>query len=171
MSTPDRAELLAEMTVTMRVFMAHALLFHDAVARAAGMSPTDVQCVNLLLLDGPATAGELAARAGLTAGAAVTGVIDRLERAGLAHRSRDLEDRRRVVVTADERQVGQRLGPAYHQIGMRWGEYLATLDDDQVAFANQLFAKAAEVNRDETARLRSPRRSDADGRDDLPRPS
>ena len=38
-------------------------------------------------------------RAGLTAGGAITGVIDRLEAAGLVHRVRDEIDRRRVLVT------------------------------------------------------------------------
>ncbi len=43
------------------------------------------------------SAGELAARSGLTGGA-VTGVIDRLEKVGLARRVADPDDRRRVRV-------------------------------------------------------------------------
>ena len=46
---------------------------------------------------GSVTAGELATEAGLTTGA-ITGVIDRLERAGYARRERDAADRRRVTV-------------------------------------------------------------------------
>lgn len=65
----------------MRTFMAHAVLFQDAVATSVGLNATDLQCANLLLLHGPATPGELADRAGITAGGAVTGVVDRLERA------------------------------------------------------------------------------------------
>ena len=51
----------------MRAFMARTVLFQEAVARAAALNPTDLQCANLLLLHGPATPGELAERAGLTA--------------------------------------------------------------------------------------------------------
>ena len=43
------------------------------------------------------TAGQLASRLKLTT-AAITGVLDRLERAGHARRTHDQEDRRRVVV-------------------------------------------------------------------------
>ena len=48
----------------------------------------------------------------LTTGA-ITGLIDRLERAGFARRSADPTDRRRVIVTATakERRVGELYGP------------------------------------------------------------
>lgn len=153
-SAPSRSAQMRQVAQTMREFMARAVLFQDAVARSAGLNTTDLQCANLLMLHGPATAGELAERAGLTAGGAITGVIDRLEGAGLVHRSRDHVDRRRVVVTADGEQLGRRLGPIYHRIGQRWTDYLETLDDDQIAFAEALFARAAALNREETARLR-----------------
>jgi DNA-binding MarR family transcriptional regulator len=143
------------MDEAMRRFMARAVLYQDAVAKSVGMNATDLQCANLLLLHGPMTAGELAERAGLTAGGAITGVIDRLERSGLVHRERDPADRRRVVITADAALVWQRLGPAYERIGRRWSQYLATLDDQQIAFATEVLTTAAELNRDETSRLRA----------------
>jgi DNA-binding MarR family transcriptional regulator len=49
----------------------------------------------------------------------VTGVIDRLERAGFAHRRRDDVDRRKVVVELDEAAVVKRAAPAYEQQGAR----------------------------------------------------
>jgi DNA-binding MarR family transcriptional regulator len=48
---------------------------------------------------GPLTAGDLAERMGPTTGA-MTGVIDRLKRAGLARRARDPNDRQCVVALA-----------------------------------------------------------------------
>ena len=54
----------------------------------------------LMQLHGPATPGWLAERTGLSTGA-VTGVVDRLERAGYATRARDPRDRRRVIVGPD----------------------------------------------------------------------
>jgi DNA-binding MarR family transcriptional regulator len=66
------------MSVTMRIYMARAVVFQDAVAKSVGLNSTDLQCANLLLLHGSATPGELAERSGLTAGGAVTAVIDRL---------------------------------------------------------------------------------------------
>jgi DNA-binding MarR family transcriptional regulator len=54
-----------------------------------------LHCINIIENSGGLTAGQLAKEAGLTTGA-VTGVIDRLERAGYARRVADPSDRRRV---------------------------------------------------------------------------
>lgn len=151
----QRADLVAAMETTMRTFMARAVLFQDAVAKSVGLNSTDLQCANLLLMQGPATPGELADRAGITAGGAITGVIDRLEQAGLASRSRDTVDRRKVVITADAEKLWLRVGGAYQRVGEEWNAYLETLTDEQVAFATQVFDRAAEVNNAEIARLRS----------------
>lgn len=62
--------------------------------------PTDLVCMCLLQLHGPATPGWLAEMTGLSTGA-VTGVVDRLERAGYVSRAQDPQDRRRVIVAPD----------------------------------------------------------------------
>jgi DNA-binding MarR family transcriptional regulator len=150
----SRAQLVTAMGEVMRTFMAHAVLFQDAVAKSVGLNATDLQCANLLLLHGPATPGELAERAGITAGGAITGVVDRLEGAGLAHRTRDTVDRRRVVVTADAGELWRLVGPTYQRIGDEWEGYLATLSDDQIAFATEVLRQASALNAAETDRLR-----------------
>src|SRR5437867_12726632 len=73
------------------------VLFHAAIADRLGVGATDGKCYSILRQTGPITAGELAERTGLTTGA-ITGVIDRLERADLVCRARDPNDRRRVVL-------------------------------------------------------------------------
>ncbi|GGL46315.1 MarR family winged helix-turn-helix transcriptional regulator [Nocardia jinanensis] len=74
-----------------------------------GVNPTDLQCIQLLQ-GGPLTAGELARRTGLTT-AAVTTMVDRLERAGFVIRTRDTADRRRVSRRTPS-GAGQRRGRA-----------------------------------------------------------
>jgi DNA-binding MarR family transcriptional regulator len=69
--------------------------FDNLAAERLGVNRTDLHCLNIIENAGGLTAGELAAEAGLTTGA-VTGVIDRLERAGFARRVPDPDDRRRV---------------------------------------------------------------------------
>ena len=71
--------------------------FDNRAAEALGVNLTDLHCLNIVENRGGVTAGALAAEAGLTSGA-VTGVVDRLERAGYARRVRDATDRRRVQI-------------------------------------------------------------------------
>lgn len=149
-----RTEAVERHGRAMREFMARAVLFQDAVARAAGLNSTDLQTIGILMSSGPLTPGQLAAHVGLTSGGAITAVIDRLERAGHVTRSRDAEDRRRVVVTATPEAVMSQIGPVYARISARWDEYLATLTDEQLAFANDFLERASALNAQETQELR-----------------
>ncbi len=142
------------MAVVMRDFMSNAVLFQDAVARSGGLNSTDMQTVSILISQGPATPGELAERTGLTAGGAITAVVDRLERAGYITRKRDDADRRRVIVTANFETVMAKVGPIYGRVGERWADYLRTLTDEQVEFAIELFSRASKVNAEEIEFLR-----------------
>jgi DNA-binding MarR family transcriptional regulator len=71
--------------------------FDQAVADAIGINRTDMRCLDVIQREGPVPAGRLAEETGLTTGA-ITTVLDRLERVGLARRVRDPVDRRRVLV-------------------------------------------------------------------------
>lgn len=155
MSGPSgRAALIAAAGDVMREFTARAVLFQDTVARSAGLAPTDLQGAHLLLLYGPMTPGELASLLGITAGGAVTGVVDRLERAGLARRSREPTDRRRVVVTADAARLWRRVGTSYGRVAGQWNALLDTLTDEQLELADTLLRRASELTAAETRRLR-----------------
>ena len=155
MSRRPRRALIDEMGTAMRRFMAHAVLYQDAVASRAGMHSTDLQCLGLLTLEGPRPPRELARRTGLTAGGAITGVIDRLEAAGLVHRVRDEIDRRRVLVTPNTEAIMRRVGPVYGRVGARWNAYLETLTDDQIALATEIINQATTINLAEVEALRS----------------
>ena len=146
---------IARMAEVMRDFMSSAVLFQDAVARFGGLNSTDMQTVSILISQGPATPGELAERTGLTAGGSITAVIDRLEKAGYVTRQRDEADRRRVIVSAVIETVMAKVGPIYGRVGDRWTDYLRTLSQRDLALAVELFEHAAEINRDELARLRA----------------
>jgi DNA-binding MarR family transcriptional regulator len=170
MSRAKRDELIEQMGTAMRLFMAHAVLYQDAVARWAGLHATDLQCAGLLLLEGPMTPSELAARTGLTSGGAVTAVIDRLEAAGLATRTRDETDRRRVQITANADALLARVGPVYARVAARWDEYLHNLSDDQITLTTEVLNHAAALNREEVDWLRSSPRPEHPGRRPRRRP-
>jgi DNA-binding MarR family transcriptional regulator len=74
------------------------VLRHARIAEELGLSATDHKALDLVgQAGGPLTAGRIAELTGLSTGA-VTGVIDRLERAGFVRRVRDQQDRRKVHV-------------------------------------------------------------------------
>ncbi|WP_158848441.1 MarR family winged helix-turn-helix transcriptional regulator [Saccharothrix deserti] len=92
------ADVLERFSLYARETSALTVLFHSRVAERMGLSPTDEKCLDLAMrADGPITAGRIAELSGLSTGA-VTGVIDRLERAGYVRRVRDPHDRRKVLV-------------------------------------------------------------------------
>ena len=71
--------------------------FQDAVARKNGMGVSEHRCIGSLALLGPVTAGQLARETGFTTGA-ITGIVDRLERAGHVRREPNPQDRRSVII-------------------------------------------------------------------------
>ncbi|MGP4026286.1 MarR family winged helix-turn-helix transcriptional regulator [Actinomadura sp. 3N407] len=75
-----------------------SVLLYQALADRLGLSLKDALGGAALALDGPRTPGGLARLLSVTTGGAVTGVADRLEEAGLARRTRDPDDGRRVIL-------------------------------------------------------------------------
>jgi DNA-binding MarR family transcriptional regulator len=107
--------------------------FDTVAASRLGVSDTDLRCLNIIENSRGLTAGELAARSGLTAGA-VTGVIDRLERHGYARRVPDAADRRRVRIEVTH---------AFYRAADRiWGPLAA---DWQTTLATQFAGRELEV--------------------------
>ncbi|MGW2252241.1 MarR family transcriptional regulator [Kitasatospora sp. NPDC001660] len=117
------------------------------IAARLGLNVTDLTCLGFVIeaaLAGEAlAAGDLAERAQLTTGA-VTGVLNRLEKAGYAHRETDPADRRRVrVVMADDAQerILQVYGPFYERVGALFADYTP----DEIAVLSDWFTRARAI--------------------------
>ena len=95
--TPGRLEAQRRLGTQGRLLNLAMTGLSSAAAARLGLQAIDQQCIGLLHLAGPMTVGQLARLAGLTP-SSITGVVDRLERAGLARRESDPQDRRRVLV-------------------------------------------------------------------------
>jgi DNA-binding MarR family transcriptional regulator len=123
----------------LRQFVIGLLVANLEAAEAVGLNPSDLGCLCLLLLHGPSPAGRLARLTGLTTGA-ITGVIDRLERAGFAQRVLDPGDRRKVIVKPDEAKVEQELLPRFAQLNRatRPDFYNGYTEDELAAIGNFL---------------------------------
>ncbi|MDO3703552.1 MarR family transcriptional regulator [Micromonospora sp. C28SCA-DRY-2] len=100
MAMDERAPEAAEAGARLGRDLSDAVvLFHEALGSLMGLSAADHKALGIVRREGPMSARELAERTGLTAGA-VTGLVDRLVAAGLARRTPDPADRRRVVIEA-----------------------------------------------------------------------
>ena len=130
-STPDRARM-DEMQREMQRSTMFTVLLHHATASKAGLNVTDAQCVNALMLDGPQTPGQLAQLMGITTGGAITAVIDRLERAGYVRRTRDPDDRRRVIIELVPENVAE-FGRYFEPIARAFYDRLGTYTEDEFA--------------------------------------
>lgn len=97
MSRPPKRNLVEELMEQFRLSGNRNRAFDNLAAERLGVIDTDQHCLNIIESTGGLSAGELAAAAGLSTGA-VTGVVDRLERAGYARRIRDSADRRRINI-------------------------------------------------------------------------
>jgi DNA-binding MarR family transcriptional regulator len=97
--------------------------FDNRAAEALGVSLTDLHALNIVENRGGLTAGALAAEAGLSTGA-VTGLVDRLERAGYARRVPDPADRRRVKIEVTDHFYA-RADEVWHPLAAEWHAELA----------------------------------------------
>lgn len=110
------------------------VLLVNAIAQRVGLSAPEFECASLIREHGPFTAGELARRCQITTGG-MTGMIDRLERAGVVRRTADPHDRRRVIVEAvpsPERR--KKIVALYGPLSRDFTALLNTYTDEQLLF-------------------------------------
>jgi len=80
-------------------FGARTVLFQEAAARRLGLSATQLECFQLVRLQGLMTAADLARETGLTQ-ASLSVVIDKLVDQNFLSREQDRTDRRRWILEA-----------------------------------------------------------------------
>ncbi len=89
----ERQRMEGEFLLAMRRNGSIMQLLGQVSAERIGINATDLNCLNIVALTGPMTAGELARATGLTT-ASITGVLDRLEEGGFVRRERDPKEGR-----------------------------------------------------------------------------
>jgi DNA-binding MarR family transcriptional regulator len=130
--------------------------FDNLAARQLGVNETDLHCLNIIENSGGLTAGNLAAEAGLTTGA-VTGVIDRLERAGFARRVADPGDRRRVKLEVTQRFYA-RAERIWGPVAADWSAALSRqFSADELNLIIAFLRRTNEISRRHLDRLRKMR--------------
>jgi DNA-binding MarR family transcriptional regulator len=124
---PRPAATPAEAIAAMDDLIATHLLGQQEMAQRLGLNVTDLTCFAYVLQAGEnlLTAGDLASRVHVTTGA-VTGILNRLERAGYVTRRPDPQDRRRVRVAAVPDAVARAYAlyqPYYDRLGALFADY------------------------------------------------
>jgi len=147
--------LLADVLREVRRMTAQSVLISEAVSARFGLNSSDLECLDLALLSGGATAGEFAKATGLTTGA-ITGVIDRLERAGYVRRERDPVDRRKVVVRARPAMT-RRIAPVYDSLQREMTALWSRFNDEQLALILDFLTRSCDLAVREIAKLQSAR--------------
>jgi DNA-binding MarR family transcriptional regulator len=150
---PGRAALFAALKGELRKICAHAVLFSQAVAERLGMHPTDLECLGIIAEMGPITPGRLAGLTGLTTGA-ITGLVDRLERAGFARRVPNPHDRRSVIVEPLTEQAMREIGPIFASMTRAMDALAARYSDEELAVILDFATRANARTLEEIAKLR-----------------
>src|SRR5262249_55202435 len=129
-------------------------MFHQAIADRLGLNITDHKCAGILCATGPIPAGALAERTGLTTGA-ITGVIDRLEKAGYARRVKDPDDRRRVIIEPLPQRIMGRMAPLFESMANAMGDLCSGYSDKELELIRAFTVRAVAQSYEETRKLRA----------------
>ena len=127
--------------------------FHEAVARRLGMTAAERKCAGVLAERGRMTPGELAQETGLTTGA-ITGIVDRLAKAGYAARVPHPTDRRSVIVEARRTdELAAMIGPIFAALTAAMDRLDARYTDAERALMLRHLTDTIAILRGETAKL------------------
>lgn len=122
---------------------------HEAIARKAGFSGTDHKYLGFFLQKGKMTAGELANLTGLTTGA-VTGLIDRFEKKKLVKRQFAEDDRRKVFIEPNTKNIMALLEPLYKEFRNNSEKLIASFSSKELKTLETYFSKAVEIMNETT---------------------
>ncbi|HZM64462.1 MAG TPA: MarR family transcriptional regulator [Candidatus Saccharimonadales bacterium] len=153
MSTTNRAKLLEEAINQGKRTGNLNVLLTNALAQRIGLSATEYECYSLLLDNGPLPAGKLAKQCGITTGG-LTGLVDRLQNAGLVERTADPTDRRKVLIKAKHnKKLYQKLWSFYAPIAQGFRSINNQYTDEQLTLLVQHYQKINDLMEEGIGRL------------------
>ena len=129
-----------------------SIQMHEAVARKAGLSGTDHKYLGFLMEKGQMTAGELSTLTGLTTGA-VTGLIDRFEKKELVKRRFAEDDRRKVIIEPNTKNIMALLQPLYKESRSRTEQLIASFSSKELKVIETFFLGTIEIMNATTDKL------------------
>jgi DNA-binding MarR family transcriptional regulator len=153
----NREEKIRTIVESFREMSTETIMFHQAVADELGLYITDHKCMDIIHRFGAMPAGRLGEMTGLTTGA-ITGMIDRLEKAGYVRRANDPKDRRKTIVEPiRNKKLERKVEMIFTPLHERMHKFLASYSDSELTFLLDAMTKLIEQIREESNRLRSQR--------------
>jgi DNA-binding MarR family transcriptional regulator len=150
-----REETIHNIIDKFREMSTETIMFHQAVADELGLPITDHKCLDLIHRFGAMPAGRLAELTSLTTGA-VTGMIDRLEKAGYVRRTNDPKDRRKTIIEPiSNKKLERKIEMIFMPIHERMHKFLSSYSDSELAFLRNAMMEFIKQTHKESKRLRS----------------
>jgi DNA-binding MarR family transcriptional regulator len=153
LSRETKQQLVEQVIHFARAHQAANDAFDEVAYQKLGINRTDGRCLDIVENHGPITAGRLAELSGLTT-AAVTAVLDRLERAGYARRVRDAKDRRQVIVELTP-LMAERGSQIWGPLGREAMTEIGRMSVDELKLVMEFFRRGREVNERHVERVRN----------------
>jgi DNA-binding MarR family transcriptional regulator len=147
--------VLQSLTLELRRMSAQGVLLSEAVARRVGLSGSDLECLDFIVMAGAQaiTPSELAAATGLTSGA-ITGLVDRLEQAKFVRREPDPTDRRKLRLVAIEENV-RRISEHYEGLGQRAEALWSGFTEQELQTVLKFVRQTVALSKEEIGRIRA----------------
>jgi DNA-binding MarR family transcriptional regulator len=150
-----REETIQVIIEKRREMSTETIMFHQNVADVLGLHITDHKCLDLIRQYGAMPAGRLAELTGLTTGA-VTGIIDRLEKAGYVRRANDPKDRRRTIIEPVRNKKWEtKIEAIFIPFHERMHKLLSSYSDSELSFLLDVLTKSIELTHEESKKLRT----------------
>ena len=142
MSSTDKTALIDTIGLTVMHWQDATQKFDELVGQIYGLSASERLCLSFLW-PGPQTASAIAREIALTP-AAVTTLIDRLEKRGFVRRKADPNDRRKVMVEAAE-AAQQLTADVYLPLGVAGAKMLDKYTAAELAIVDQVLNESIAI--------------------------
>jgi DNA-binding MarR family transcriptional regulator len=146
-----RRRLTTEIKESLRDLRSQLSMLNRQVGSHLELKDIDMDCLDLINRHGPLSPSAVARRAGLHP-ATMTGILDRLERAGWVVRERDPVDRRAVTIRA-LRDRNRELYQLLSGMNSAMDEICAGYDEAQLDILADFLRRTIDAGRDATSDL------------------
>jgi DNA-binding MarR family transcriptional regulator len=154
----SREEIVQNIVDKFREMSTDTLMFHQVVADELGLYISDHKCMDIIHRFGAMPAGKLGEMTGLTTGA-ITGMVDRLEKAGYLRRTNDPKDRRKTIVEPiRNKKLERKIEMIFIPLHERIHKVLSSYSNSDLTFLLDVMSELVKQTREESNRLRSLRK-------------